>query len=349
MGRSRDAASTISVAIGVITLIAFTAAVPSGVPAQTDTVQQPTTDNTATHIQVYANGSARWTVQIRTRLDTDDRVEDYRAFQARFRNDTPRFLDPFRDRIRAVVREAANATGRDMAADDFTAATHIQEVPRRWGIVTFEFTWRGFGAQRDGAIVVGDVFEGGFFLAANDTLTVNAPPAYTVSSVDPEPAERASRHVTWIGREDFADQRPLATFVPATTTGTGSPAGGQPTQTAEGVIDQGTGPWIVLGVALILLAAGGLYLGWRRSRPRSPSRDGSDVAGGAGGSGITTDADRVRSLLQANAGQLRQADIRDELGWSSSKTSRVIADLVEENQVEKTRLGRENVIELTEE
>src|SRR6056297_3121124 len=70
--------------------------VPGDVLAQQS---QPETDNTVTHIQVYENGSAQWTIRIRTRLDTDQRVDEYTAFQERFRNDTSQYLGPFRARM----------------------------------------------------------------------------------------------------------------------------------------------------------------------------------------------------------------------------------------------------------
>lgn len=59
-----------------------------------------------------------------------------------------------------------------------------------------------------------------------------------------------------------------------------------------------------------------------------------------------TDGERLRTLLESSDGRMRQADIVDELGWSASKTSRVIAEMAEDGGVEKLRLGRENLVEL---
>ena len=59
-----------------------------------------------------------------------------------------------------------------------------------------------------------------------------------------------------------------------------------------------------------------------------------------------TDAERVREVLEAHDGRMRQAAIADELDWTASKTSRVVSDLVDEGTVEKLKLGRENLIDL---
>jgi Uncharacterized membrane-associated protein/domain len=59
-----------------------------------------------------------------------------------------------------------------------------------------------------------------------------------------------------------------------------------------------------------------------------------------------TDEDRVVTILKTEGGRLRQTAIAERLGWSDSKTSRVLSDMVETGTVEKLRIGRENVIDL---
>lgn len=312
----------------------------------TDVQEQPATDDTVTRIQVYANGTARWTVHVRTRLTTDTEVEQYRAFQAEFRNDTERYLAPFRDRIQGVVREAATETGREMTATDFAASTTIQQVPRRWGVVTYEFTWTQF-ARRDGnAVVVGDVFAGGLFLAANDSLVVEAPTGYEAASVDPAPTERDDGDVSWTGRVDFADGRPRVRYVPAgASKGTGpgsSGIGGVPTWVVAGVL-----LLLAVGLAgLVLVSRGGLDTIVPTSGPIGGGSDGASGAGSVTGGEPMTDGDRVRRFLEERDGQARQAAIAEAFDWSASKTSRVVSDLADEDRVEKLRIGRENIISL---
>ncbi|CDK40607.1 uncharacterized protein BN903_57 [Halorubrum sp. AJ67] len=43
---------------------------------------------------------------------------------------------------------------------------------------------------------------------------------------------------------------------------------------------------------------------------------------------------------------MKQSDVVEELGWSKSKTSRVLSRMADAGGVEKLRIGRENVIDL---
>lgn len=327
---------------------------------------QPEPDNTVTRTHVYPNGSAQWTIQIRTRLDSDDRVTEYEAFQERFRENKSRYLDPFRQRMQSVVANGANATGREMLAMNFTASTSIQEVPRRWGIVTYQFTWTNFATQQNESLVVGDIFQGGFFLAANDTLEIEAPTGYEITRVDPTPASQDDVVVTWVGREDFANRHPRVVFNPTTE----SQQPGEQSPTPDGATSSpvgGIGLAAVSGGVLLLALVGvGAYIGWRRrndsggtEHPASISADmntdsptqaptGEDASADdtSVGAAVMTDPECVQELLEANDGRMRQAAIADEFDWSASKTSRVIGNMVDEGMVEKLQLGRENLIEV---
>ncbi|SDL93344.1 hypothetical protein SAMN04487949_0224 [Halogranum gelatinilyticum] len=373
--------------------------------------EQPIADTTVTRIELSENGTARWTVQIRTALDSQERVEEYRAFQSRFRANTSQYLDPFRTRITGTVRTAANETGREMRATDFAASTTIQEVPRRWGIVTYEFTWTNFAVADGEDVTIGDVFGSGFFLAAGDTLELRAPAGYEFTTVDPEADQREPGLVAWVGRTDFAVDHPQATAV--ATDGADSPAGGD-----NGSTERPNGltwlPAVAVGLLLLAVGVGGVV--WYRRRasgvgpsaatpsassagtttpaaspPSGDGRDSSDADGtdgtddaddvgdaddaddtddvgdaddaadtddigdtgdesgtaaGPTGDELLTDSDRVRRLLDGAGGRMKQADVADELDWSASKTSRVVADMADEGLVRKLRLGRENVLEL---
>ncbi|MFB6201043.1 MAG: helix-turn-helix transcriptional regulator, partial [Halorhabdus sp.] len=288
------------------------------------------------------------------------------AFQERFRENTSRYLDPFRQRMQGVVANAANATGREMRAVNFTASTSIQEVPRRWGLVTYQFMWTNFAAQQNETLAVGDVFQGGFFLAANDSLEIEAPTEYEISRVEPTPDSRDDGVVTWVGREDFANRHPRVVFNPTTESqqpGEQSPTPDGATSSPFGRIGLGA---VLGGVLLLTLVGIGAYIGWRRrtdsggtEHPASTSANvnqdspaqaptGEDAPGDdtSAGGAVMTDPERVQALLEANGGRMRQASIADEFDWSASKTSRVIGNMVDEGTIEKLQLGRENLIEI---
>lgn len=326
--------------IGLLTGLAL-----PGVTAGQTTDSPPDTDNTITRIQLHPNGSATWFIQVRTRLETDEEVDQYRRFQERIRADNTR-LDTFRTQMTSVIRTAANTTGRDMSARSFSLSTHIQEVPRRWGVVTYHLLWTGFAATDGNTLVVGDVFDGGFFLASEDRLVIVPPPGYRIVDRAPAPDDVEGTSLVWAGREDFADERPYVRLEPSSTgqTATTQATGG-------GTDDQTTvlpgNPGWIGGVAILLITAGLVVLARRlRTGSKSPPIRGATDPSDQGGPSIVTDTERVIELLETNEGQLRQRDIDNAVEWSSSKTSRVLAEMAETGTIEKLRIGRENVIRL---
>ena len=305
---------------------------------------QPEPDNTVTRITLQPNGDAVWTIRFRTRLSTAEDLEEYESFQADFDDDPNRYLGPFEDRMTAVVDGAADQHDRGMQAVDFEASTTVQELPRRWGVVRFQFRWAGFAAASGDEVVVGDVFAGGFYIGEGDVLEVAAPDGYRIAEVDPTPDEAERGVVQWDGREDFTDGRPRVVAAPETAAA-GSENGSLPGG-ATGLIFGGLG--LVVAALLVVLAA-------RRGRspngtPSHQPVDGATTDDGAASSASRTDLvtneTQVLDLLDRHDGQLKQADIVAELDWSKSKTSRVLSDMAEEGTIDKLRIGRENVIRL---
>lgn len=372
--------------------------------AQTD--DQPDPDNTITRIGLVADGSATWEITLRTRLATEDDLAEYERFQDRFRENTSRYLDPFTDRMTGVVAAANDTSDRKMRATEFEADTAIQEVPRRWGVVSFRFTWTGFAATDGDDVIVGDVFDGGFFIGDDDVLEITAPDGYAIATADPTPDELDNRVAEWHGREDFDDGRPSVRAASTDADG-GSADGGDGGGNdggnggVGGSVDTAlalagiAGILLVVGLAAVAYAvqSGRLVLGGDESddggtetgpesgaaasaeRPAAMSNAdaGSSVQGETGPSAVPdesgnettqtgdgtataavdpdllTDEDHVRRALRDEGGRMKQSAIVEELGWSKSKTSRVLSQMADEGEVEKLRIGRENVIDLPDE
>ena len=57
-----------------------------------------------------------------------------------------------------------------------------------------------------------------------------------------------------------------------------------------------------------------------------------------------TDQERVRTLVMDNGGRMKQSAIVDSVDWSKAKVSRLLADLEEDEEITKLRLGRENLV-----
>lgn len=302
----------------------------------------PETDTTVVDIEVFENGSATWELRVRTRLRTEADVTEYRRFQEQFRNDTESSLDPFRERMTGVVESAANATGRPMTATAFAASTRIQEVPRRWGVVAFQFRWEGFANATGDRVAVGDAFEGGLFFSENDSLQVTGPAGYEVASTDPSPDDVDGRTLTWFGRADFDDRRPRAVFVrPAptdspdrTTTVPGGAGDGTTrrgtedattTETATGTPASGDGGSSVLLGGLVLVAvvgAGALAVGLRRRGRGSLGPGGAEPADDA----AETDAPAGESETLDDATPAAGAVGSSDLLPDEEKVRRLLAD-----------------------
>ncbi len=334
----------------------------------------PPADTLVTRIRLHPNGSATWVIEIRTLITNETDVDDYRRFQSRFRNDTDQYISSFRERIVRLVETAANATDRPMRADSFTASTRIEGGPRQYGVVEYRFRWTGFAAERDGGLAVGDVFESGYYLGEDELLIVDAPPDHEIDTAAPTPDTRDDAVVGWSGPVDFGDGRPSVRTVGGDATGaTGPDTGTEPAAND----DPFPLPLLGVGVGVVALVSLGAFL--LRSRDRNSPENGGESdgrdepeddghPGGAGNGGtddqdedgggdggvpvddetLLTDEERVVTLLERNGGRMRQSDIADELGWSASKTSRTLSSM-DGDEIEKFRLGNENVIDLVEE
>jgi uncharacterized membrane protein len=58
--------------------------------------------------------------------------------------------------------------------------------------------------------------------------------------------------------------------------------------------------------------------------------------------------DEVFQVIKEHGGQMRQADLVDETEWSKATVSRLLSTLEDDGRVEKIRVGRGNVVRLTE-
>ncbi|MEY7850833.1 helix-turn-helix transcriptional regulator [Natrarchaeobius sp. A-rgal3] len=59
---------------------------------------------------------------------------------------------------------------------------------------------------------------------------------------------------------------------------------------------------------------------------------------------FVTDQERVQQLVSENGGRMKQSKIVDSVDWSKAKVSRLLAELEEDGQITKLRLGRENLV-----
>lgn len=63
---------------------------------------------------------------------------------------------------------------------------------------------------------------------------------------------------------------------------------------------------------------------------------------------LLSNEERVLALLDEHGGRIKQQEIVESFDWSETKTSEVVSDLREADEIEVYRLGRENVLALPE-
>ncbi len=104
---------------------------------------------------------------------------------------------------------------------------------------------------------------------------------------------------------------------------------------------------VVLCVVVLFLSVAVVYLLFRVSDAEPPSSAKTDDPAAKPDTEAETEYDRVRRLCLEADGPLPQQEIVNATEWSEAKVSRVVSRLAEQEKIEKTRMGRRNLIRLT--
>lgn len=295
------------------------------------------TDSTAMDARVAADGDAAWTITYRVELSTEDRRTAFEDLEADLAANESAYLDRFRDRMTRTIGSAESATGRSMALSNLSVSTSRTGVPAEYGLLTYRFRWTNFARVEDEEIRAGDALAG-LFLDADTSLTIGWPEGYERTSVAPSPTTTGNRSVTWRGPRDFGAGEPRIVAEPA-----------------AGDVSF----WLPAVVLLIASAALAVVVAWRRARRqrqvgRPPGRSETPTDESTAGTVATdeppaellSNEERVMKLLEEEDGRIKQQAIADRLEWTDAKTSQVVGDLREADEVETFRIGRENVVTL---
>ncbi|WP_254765893.1 helix-turn-helix transcriptional regulator [Salinilacihabitans rarus] len=268
---------------------------------------------------------------------------------------------------------------RDTGADPEEDEVEVDDVEAEpaVGVVSYSFRWTDFATVSNNRIYFGDAFatgdgSGTWFpaLADGQRLIVEAPPNYGFESAPP--VDQQDGALVWDGPHEFGENEleivylrganPAATLWAALSAALGFVPGGP-----------------AVGLFAILAVAG---VGFLFARYGSPSEWPFDVpvVGGDGDETSTvtyaesdaapddsdreaesesvapdevdvellSDEERVHRLLRRNGGRMKQAAIVKETGWSNAKVSQLLSKMDEDGQIEKLRIGRENLITLPE-
>jgi uncharacterized membrane protein len=306
--------------------------------------------------RIAENGSAAWRVTYQIQLADDADIEAFEQLQTEIETDPSAYLDPFEERMDRTVTAAESATDREMTATDFQITTERESQPQsEFGLVTFTFQWSGFAAADGDEIRAGDAVDS-LFLDDGERLELQWPSAYGIQSRTPAPQTVQSDEVVWRGPIDFDSGEPRIVVSTEATGGSGGANDGESGPDGPGGDGQ-TSPNNT-GIGLPMLSALGVVgltlvattvLFFRRQTDTEPPDDGTATATDqqqTPPAELLSNEERVLQLLKQNGGRMKQKQVAEQLDWTAAKTSQVVGDLRDDDEVEVFRLGRENVLTL---
>ncbi len=314
-----------------------------------------TADTTQMRANLQENGDADWELTYRQSLDSDADREGFEDLQTDIEADPDAYLEPFEERMEQLLETAQSTTDREMTMRNFSIETERVSQPQgEFGLVTFRFEWAGFAAESDGTIEAGDAIDQ-LILQNDEQLIITWPETFELDVVTPNPSVTDATQVRWEGPREFDAGQPRVTV---TETGDEPPADGDDTGddgNGEDALGSPLGPVLAL---LAVLGAAFAY-GWYR-RTGGSTADQPDAASeneqatAAANSAQPADSDLLSSeeqvlrIVNEHGGRVKQQVVTEELGWSAARTSQVVGNLRDEEEIESFRLGRENVLTLPE-
>lgn len=273
-------------------------------------------------IGVHVDGSARWIIEHRFLLDTDDDEMMFRQY-----SNWTYFSDYFIKNVRALMNTAKLRTGREyMTVENFKMTVDVFDSYR---VVKYEFDWIGFAEVRDNRITLGDVFEvEGLFLHGNGTLNLVYPSGYVLMSATPRPNVESDETLTWYEVENFDMGEPRVVLK----------------EKKLGIVDRlkSSTPIIIVLVVLAGLGSTGLWFFKFRKERREPL--GAPHVPPT--LGIEDDEEKVVELLKSAGGRLLQSSLADQCGFSRSKTSKLLTLMERKGSIRRQKRGREKVVML---
>lgn len=282
-------------------------------------------DDVLMSVAVAEDGDAEWTIEYRVWLETDEDRAAFEELQADIESDPDPYVEEFEQRMNSTATAAAEDTGREMTIGGMTVSADREELPRERGVVTYTFRWSNFAAVDGDRLVVGDAIDG-LYLEADTALEVRWVESRELVAAAPDPDATDERSITWRGQTNFASGEPRVELAP------------------PGPTDDVSLRSLAVAVTLVVLlavAVAGAFVASRRGTFGTATDDPPD-------DDLLSNEERVLRLLERNGGRMKQQAVAETLGWTAAKTSQVTKKLRDSGELEGFRLGRENVLALSE-
>ena len=346
---------------------------------------EPADPKQAIRIAVTADGDAIWTIESRYLLENEADHDSFEAYAAAV-SAGDRDVGYDDETFERFLRFAEASTDREMSLEgggwnEPRTEAVDDDNDHEIGVISYSVTWSNFTVVDGDHVSLGDAFrtdDGTWFprLTADQRLVIERPANSTFEDV-PRGIEDGA--LVWDGPYEFGEDELEVTFQVDGDDGTAPPDTG--TGFTEGILSPTS---IAAGIGLVVLLSlvgiGGYLLASRErlfgsneddrlgSAPKAATEDGESTMGrGADTSSVEfddssvddpgseeidvellSDEERVLRLLRQNGGRMKQAMIVNETGWSNAKVSQLLSKMDEDDEIEKLRIGRENLITLPE-
>lgn len=366
------------VAITAIVVIAFVLIAGSPVLASADG-DEPIheAENVVIQITVNESGDAQWRVEYWYGVSDGNESTGFEALRASVENESSHYVDRFTAAFEESVAAAERYTDRNMSLVDpevEAATASFPHIEGKKGVVSYQFTWKGFAEPANETYTIGDALHG-LYLSPEATLIITWPTPYTLAgeSAPGDDSVTADR-VLWHGERHFDADEPrihLETDPDApgaqppdennVTDGNDEGGENETGDREDGLF--GTGMVLGVGLLVVALGSGAAFVVWRskRSLPDSaalpglgtedhPPEQGTDspAVGDSPPPELLSNEELVMRTLTEHGGRIKQQTLAEECGWHASKTSKVVTSLKENGRIDVFRLGRENIITLPE-
>ena len=325
-------------------------------------------DETKLHVALRKNGDARWNVTAQFALRNENETAAFRELASSYENGNAD-AGPSVATFERIAERAASETGRQMEIGNVTRSARLVQNGSV-GVLSLSFTWNNFTRTEDRQVVMGDAFWFGSetwlpSLNEDQTLVFVAPDEYQINDASPSGGTiRDARVLSYEGPKTFQSGEFTVTY---------SPKNAPPTASERLPDLSGASGLIIL---LFLFSAGGVgaYALFQRrgadpvretedsddESPAVPVRGDEAGPDGRGGESdaeeddgpateLLSDEERVLRLLRDNDGRMKQAQIVKETNWSNAKVSQLLSKMSDDGDVDKLRIGRENLITLPDE
>lgn len=346
----------------------------AGVLYQLGDLEGVNADKTITRVNLDSDGDAGVVIEKYVRLQNEsdeERFSEATKYPYQIENS-------YESSTQELVDSADQQTNRRMEWSGGKLTIETVEIPRKWGVVKYRFNWTGYANPSNESLDTRPSLSG-YILSTDDALSINYPTKYNPNETNPPVDSFTNNSVTWEGPRHFDDGQPYITLREDTPRPTNNSS--IPTQDSSGADEAqekpSTGGTDTTTYLLLILMAGALALGasallylYRHQTPeqtqgpapaeppgttgqRSSDAQNEEQVTGSPASmedevgDVLTDEERVIRLVESAGGRVKQKQINEETGWSSAKVSKLTSKLEDEGRIEKLRMGRENILELS--